>query len=65
MSGTIYEYLADDHRRLDDLLYRICADSTTVEGAAYGLFRTGSLKHIAMEEKIILPAAQKRRGGEP
>jgi hypothetical protein len=29
------------------------------------MFRAGLLKHIAMEEKILLPAAQRLRGGEP
>ena len=63
MAGKIHGYLADDHRRLDGLLDRVFSDSETIDAAAYGQFRTGLLKHIAMEEKIILPAAQKRRGG--
>ena len=63
MAGKIHAYLADDHRRLDGLLDRVFSDSETIDAAAYGQFRTGLLKHIAMEEKIILPAAQKRRGG--
>jgi hemerythrin HHE cation binding domain-containing protein len=64
MAGKIHRYLADDHRRLDSLLDRVVSDSETIDAAAYGQFRTGLLKHIAMEEKILLPAAQKRRGGE-
>jgi hypothetical protein len=63
MDGKIHGYLADDHRRLDGLLDRVISDSETIDAAAYGQFRSGLLKHIAMEEKIILPAAQKRRGG--
>ena len=63
MAGKIHAYLADEHRRLDGLLDRVFSDSETIDAAAYGQFRTGLLKHIAMEEKIILPAAQKRRGG--
>ena len=65
MFGKIHAYLADDHRRLDDLLDRIISDSATIDAAAYGQFRTGLLKHMAMEEKIILPAAQRRRSGAP
>lgn len=65
MPGKIHTYLADDHRRLDGLLDRVFSGSETIDAAAYGQFRTGLLKHIAMEEKIILPAAQKRRGGVP
>jgi hypothetical protein len=63
MAGKIHAYLADDHRRLDGLLERVISDSGTIDAAAYGQFRAGLLKHIAMEEKIILPAAQKQRGG--
>jgi hypothetical protein len=33
--------------------------------ATYDEFRRGLLKHIGMEEKILLPAAQQARGGEP
>ena len=65
MPGKIYRYLADDHRRLDGLLYRAVSYTGAVDAAAYGQFRSGLLKHIAMEEKILLPAAQKLRGGEP
>ena len=63
MPGKIHGYLADDHRRLDGLLDRVFSDSETIDAAAYGQFRSGLLKHIAMEEKILLPAAQQRRGG--
>lgn len=63
MAGKIHGYLADDHRRLDGLLDRVISDSESIDAVAYGQFRTGLLKHISMEEKIILPAAQQRRGG--
>lgn len=65
MSGKIYQYLADDHARLDNLLQRAASRPDTIEPLAYAQFRAGLLKHIAMEEKILLPAAQKARGGEP
>jgi hypothetical protein len=65
MAGNIHRYLADDHRRLDDLLDRAMADPEKIDTAAYGQFRAGLLKHIGMEEKVLLPAARKRRGGEP
>ena len=32
---------------------------------AYAEFRAGLLKHIKMEEHVLLPAAQKARGGKP
>ena len=65
MPGKIYRYLADDHRRLDALLERAMSDPENVDAAAYAQFRSGLLKHIGMEEKVLLPAAQKFRGGEP
>lgn len=65
MAGSIYDYLADDHERLDALLARAAADPQNIDGSAYAQFRSGLLKHIAMEEKILLPAARRARGGEP
>jgi hypothetical protein len=65
MSGKIYRYLADDHRRLDGLLERAMSDPANIDASAYDQFRAGLLKHIGMEEKVLLPAAQKQRGGEP
>jgi hypothetical protein len=58
--GPVASLLAADHRRLDALLVRAPADA-----AAYAEFRAGLLRHIGMEEKILLPAAQQARGGEP
>lgn len=65
MSGKIHRYLADDHRRLDALLEGAISDSENIDMSAYAQFRSGLLKHIGMEEKILLPAAQRIRGGEP
>ncbi|MGE5218625.1 MAG: hemerythrin domain-containing protein [Chloroflexota bacterium] len=65
MAGIIHRYLADDHRRLDSLLDRAMADPEKIDSTAYAQFRAGLLKHIGMEEKILLPAARKQRGGEP
>jgi hypothetical protein len=65
MPGKIHCYLAGDHERLDALLARAMSDPENIDGAAYAQFRAGLLKHIGMEEKVLLPAAQKARGGEP
>jgi hypothetical protein len=65
MPGPLHRFLADDHARLDTLLQRAGTDPTAIDGDAYAAFRAGLLKHIAMEEKILLPDAQRRRGGEP
>ena len=63
--GKIYRYLAEDHARLDDALQRATSRPKTIEPAAYSEFRAGLLRHIGMEEKILLPAARAARGGEP
>lgn len=65
MSRQIHRYLAGDHERLEALLDRAVSDPERIEAAAYAQFRAGLLKHIGMEEKVLLPAAQKARGGEP
>ena len=63
--GPVYRFLADDHARLDLLLQRAFADPERIDLHAYSQFRLGLLKHIAMEEKVLLPAAQQAQGGEP
>jgi hypothetical protein len=63
--GMIRLMMAADHARLDQLMDRAGADPGPIDPAAYGAFRRGLLKHIAMEEKILLPAAQRLNGNEP
>ncbi len=64
--GPIYQLLAGDHARLDRLLDEAAGrDPAKVEPAPYDAFRRGLLKHIGMEEKILLPAAQQLSGGQP
>ena len=65
MAGPVHSFLADDHKRLDDLLKRALADPERIDNNAYAEFRAGLLKHISIEEKILLPAAQRYRGGMP
>ena len=59
------EFLVEDHRRLDGLLQTAVAHPVAVDDRDYAQFRAGLLRHIGMEEKILLPAVQRRRGGEP
>lgn len=64
MIGPIETFMTADHVRLDALLDR--ADRTTpIDHEAFETFRSGMLRHIAMEEKVLLPLARERRGGEP
>ncbi len=65
MFGKLHKYFTADHRPLDKLLQRATANPDTIDETLYGQFRPGFLKHIAMEEKILLPAAQRYRGGRP
>lgn len=65
MVGPIHRFLVDDHLRLSELLERATYRPGPIDPAPYAAFRGGLLKHIAMEEKVLLPFAQKKRGGEP
>ena len=65
MPGTLYRFLAEDHARLDGLLQGSMTETGTINRAAYAEFRVGLLTHISMEERILLPAVQRMRGGEP
>ncbi len=64
-AGPLTQFLTEDHRRLDGLLHAATAQAGLVEQGAYDQFRAGLLRHIGMEEKILLPAVQRLRGGEP
>lgn len=64
MLGPVYEFLARDHARLDALLLRSIVHPAVLDRASFAEFRAGLLRHIAMEEKVLLPDAR-RRHGEP
>ena len=63
MAGPIYEYLSRDHARLDTLLDQALACPGEIEMSSYAAFRAGLLRHIGLEEKILLPAARRARDG--
>lgn len=65
MTPGISSHLAEDHRRLEALLDAATAGPGAVDLATYAEFRRGLLRHIAIEEKLLLPAAQRARGGSP
>jgi hypothetical protein len=50
---------------MDVLLGRAQRPDGTIDAAVYGEFRQALLRHIAMEEKVLLPDARRRRDGEP
>lgn len=59
---TIIRYLVSDHAHLHGLLDRAMA-LPHLELEAFANFRRGLLRHIAIEEKVLLPAVRKARGG--
>jgi hypothetical protein len=65
MARAIEMLMSEDHARLDRLLARSQRPDGTIDAAAYGDFRGGLLRHIAMEEKVLLPFARTRNGGAP
>jgi hypothetical protein len=54
----ITDYLTADHARLEALLAR-AASLATLDLQAYVEFRTGLLRHIGIEEKLLLSAVKK------
>jgi hypothetical protein len=64
-AGPVTDFLTADHRRLEQLLQPAVAHADHVDQGVYAQFRAGLLRHIGMEEKILLPTAQRLRGGEP
>jgi len=56
--------MAEDHVRLDRMLSAATA-GPEIDADAYARFRHDLLRHIAMEEKVLLPDARARRDGTP
>lgn len=64
MSAHVTDYLARDHERLHALL-AAATDGQRLDGASFEAFRAGLLRHIGIEEKLLLPAARRARDGVP
>ena len=60
--GPIEAMMTEDHVELDRLLVAAERDDGTIDEGAYTRFRGGLLRHIAMEEKVLLPFARAKRG---
>jgi hypothetical protein len=63
MPGVLSQYLSKDHDRLDVLLTRATAKPGIIDMEPYSEFRKGILRHISMEEKIVLPAMARWQSG--
>ncbi len=55
------EYLTSDHRRLE-ALFAAALEPGEVDLARYDEFRIGLLRHIAIEETIVLPLVREHKG---
>jgi hypothetical protein len=64
MTRVLYQYMSDDHDRLNGLMERAVAIAGVIDMEAYSEFRKGLLRHISMEEKIVLPAIATWQGGQ-
>lgn len=62
MKGPLHRFFVADHRRLDGLLRNSIAESGRIDLRQFGEFRSGILKHIGMEEKVLFLAARRARG---
>ncbi len=65
MNGKLYEYFVHDHRRLESLLNQATQSAEHIDLEIYSEFRSGLLRHIGMEEKILMPTIRKLQGGTP
>lgn len=63
--GPIEHFMVEDHARIDRLLSASLRDDGSIAPETYAQFRRDLLRHIAMEEKILLRYAKQKRCGEP
>lgn len=63
--GPIEQFMSEDHVRIDSTLKAALLDDASIDPTTYARFRHDLLRHIAMEEKVLLPYAREKRGGEP
>ena len=64
LTGPIETFMVADHVRLDRQLSLSERRDGSIDEDAYAIFRHDLLRHIAMEEKVLLPFARERRGGQ-
>lgn len=65
MIGPIERFMTADHVRLDALLRDAERSDGTIDTAVYAELREGLLRHVGMEEKVLLPFARAKRNGAP
>jgi hypothetical protein len=57
--GPVHAYLAEDHDRLGRLLDRALAGNDSLDIVSYDAFRSGLLRHIGLEERLLFPPARR------
>jgi hypothetical protein len=62
--GPIERFMVEDHVRIDRSLALSERPDGSVDPEPYARFRHDLLRHIGMEEKVLLPYARAKRGGE-
>ena len=55
---AIEAFMTEDHARIDSLLRSSERDDEAIDDARYARFRHDLLRHIAMEEKVLVPFAR-------
>ena len=63
MTKHLFEYLTHDHDRLDRLLQQSVATPGVIERLPYDEFRKGLLRHIGIEERIVMPSIARLQNG--
>jgi hypothetical protein len=63
MTTALERYLTEDHVRLDGLLRASLRDERHFDTVAFEEFRAGLLRHIGIEEKLLLPLARRALPG--
>ena len=65
MDDKLYSFFVNDHRRIESLLNQAASTLEHIDLMIYAEFREGLLRHIGIEEKILLPAIKKFQNGTP
>jgi len=60
--GDLYRMIAAEHAQLDQLLAKAAGEGAAIDPEAYQRFREQLLRHIRIEERILLQMAQRKRG---
>jgi hemerythrin superfamily protein len=59
MPDALHELLSSDHARLDALLAALLSSDGAVDADSYAELRSGLLRHIGIEERILFPEIRK------